>query len=78
MQARLGLMLAKKELKEKAGVSIDIHNFKIINQVGAACIFSHFNCEAFATAHSSTAHYDPELFVGLAWRPKSEVISCEM
>ena len=45
-------------------------------QVGAASLNATLNCEDFATAHSSTAHFDIKSFVGLAWRPAGEQICC--
>ena len=47
-------------------------------QVGAVSIDAALNCEAFASAHSSTSHYDRDSFVGLAWRPHQERICCEV
>jgi len=49
---------------------------QVINQVGAFNLKATINCEAFATEHSSTAHYDVKSFVGLAWRPAGESICC--
>lgn len=39
---------------------------QVINQVGAASLRATLNCEEFATAHSSTSHFDINSFVGLA------------
>lgn len=44
--------------------------------MGAFNLKATFNCEAFATEHSSTAHFDIKSFVGLAWRPAGEPICC--
>lgn len=49
---------------------------QVINQVGAFSLRATLNCEAFATEHSSTAHFDVKSFVGLAWRPAGEPICC--
>ena len=49
---------------------------QVINQVGAFNLKATLNCEAFATEHSSTAHFDVKSFVGLAWRPAGEPICC--
>lgn len=49
---------------------------QVINTVGASSLRATLNCEEFATAHSSTAHYDSKSFVGLAWRPAGESICC--
>ena len=40
--------------------------FQVINQVGAFSLRATLNCEEFANQHSSTAHFDPKSFVGLA------------
>ena len=50
----------------------------MINQVGASSLRATLNCDEFASAHSSTAHYDSKSFVGLAWRPAGEKICCEI
>jgi hypothetical protein len=34
------------------------------------------DCDAFASTHSATSHYDRASFVGLAWRPGGENICC--
>ena len=47
---------------------------QVINQVGAISLGAKLDCDGFADTHSSTAHYDPKSFVGLAWRPISECI----
>lgn len=49
---------------------------QVINQVGAFNLKATLNCEAFATEHSSTAHFDAKSFVGLAWRPAGESVCC--
>lgn len=45
-------------------------------QVGAVGIDAKLNCDAFASTHSATSHYDRASFVGLAWRPGGEQICC--
>ena len=50
----------------------------MINQVGAVSINAKLNCDAFASTHSATSHYDRASFVGLAWRPGGESICCEI
>jgi len=50
--------------------------FQVINIVGAFSLQATLNCEEFANVHSSSAHYDPKSFVGLAWRPADESICC--
>lgn len=49
---------------------------QIINQVGAVSIDAKLDCDAFASTHSATSHYDRASFVGLAWRPGGEKICC--
>jgi len=78
MAARLALLRAQRQLYTDAGVHIHLKNFNVINQVGAASLNATLNCEEFATAHSSTAHFDVKSFVGLAWRPVGEPICCEI
>ena len=78
MSARVALLRAQRQLHEDAGVYVTIRNFKVINQVGASALDATLQCEAFAQAHSSTAHYDARSFVGLAWRPVDESICCEI
>lgn len=38
----------------------------VINSVGAASLCASLNCDAFASDHSSEAHFDRASFVGLA------------
>ncbi|MAT09712.1 MAG: hypothetical protein CMM02_01780 [Rhodopirellula sp.] len=78
LQARLSVMRATRQLAQEAGIYLHVRKFEIINQVGAVSINARLNCEAFANAHSSTAHYDKDSFVGLAWRPQGESICCEV
>lgn len=47
-------------------------------QVGAASLDARLDCEAFASAHRATSHYDRSSFVGLAWRPPNKAICCEV
>lgn len=47
-------------------------------QVGAVSLEATLNCEEFASAHTSSAHYDAKSFVGLAWRPVGEPLCCEI
>ena len=51
---------------------------QVINQVGAVNLHAELDCEAFASTHSASSHYDRASFVGLAWRPPSESICCEV
>lgn len=53
-------------------------NFSIINQVAAVSLDARLDCNKFADAHSSDAHFDRNSFVGLAWRPANESICCEI
>jgi len=78
MAARIALLRAQKQLYEDADVNIHVRNFAVINQVGAFNLKATLNCEAFATEHSSTAHFDAKSFVGLAWRPAGESVCCEI
>ena len=59
-------MLAQRQLAREAGVYLLVRNFQTINTVGAASMAATFNCDGFASAHSSTSHYDRSSFVGLA------------
>ena len=76
--ARLAIARAQRQLAVEAGVHLHIRSFSIINQVGAVALNATLNCDAFATAHSSTSHFDRHSFVGLAWRPPNENICCEI
>ena len=66
MHARMAILLARRQLAEEADVHLLVQNFQVINQVGAVSMEATFNCEAFASAHLSTSHYDRSSFVGLA------------
>lgn len=46
--------------------------------MGAASLNARLDCEAFASAHRDTSHYDRSSFVGLAWRPPNKAICCEV
>lgn len=52
-----------------------LHSFA---QVGAVGIDAKLDCDAFASTHSATSHYDRASFVGLAWRPGGEAVCCEI
>ena len=41
-----------------------LRKFAVINQVGAVSIDAKLDCEAFASTHSATSHYDRASFVG--------------
>lgn len=76
--ARLSIMRAARQLALEADIHLHIRSFSVINQVGAASICARLDCDAFASTHSSTSHYDRSSFVGLAWRPRGESICCEI
>ena len=50
---------------------------QVINTVGAFNLRATLNCDAFASEHSSTAHYDARSFVGLAVRLEAELGYCK-
>lgn len=58
MAARLSIMRAARQLAIEADVHIHVRNFQVINQVGAASINARLDCDAFASTHSATSHYD--------------------
>ena len=58
MAARLSIMRAARQLAVEANVHIHVRNFQVINQVGAASIDARLDCDAFASTHSATSHYD--------------------
>ena len=66
MAARLAIVRAQRQLAVEADVHLNVRNFAVINSVGAVSLRATLNCDAFATAHSSTSHYDRNSFVGLA------------
>ena len=78
MQARMAILKAARQLAVEAGVFVHIRKFSVINQVGAVSIDAKLDCDAFASTHSATSHYDRASFVGLAWRPGGESICCEI
>ena len=78
MQARLAILKAARQLAVEANVHVHIRKFAVINQVGAVGIDAKLDCDAFASTHSATSHYDRASFVGLAWRPGGESICCEI
>ena len=78
MAARLAILKAARQLAVEAGVFVNIRKFSVINEVGAVSIDARLDCDAFASTHSATSHYDRASFVGLAWRPGGESICCEI
>ena len=78
MAARMAILKAARQLAVEAKVHVHIRKFSVINQVGAVSIDAKLNCDAFASTHSATSHYDRASFVGLAWRPGGESICCEI
>ena len=78
MEARLSVMRAVRQLQLEAGIHVRVRNFAVINQVGAASLHARLDCDRFATTHSSSAHYDRQSFVGLAWRAPGEACCCEI
>jgi len=78
MAARMAILKAARQLAVEAGVFVHIRKFSVINQVGAVSIDAKLDCDAFASTHSATSHYDRASFVGLAWRPGGESICCEI
>ena len=63
MAARLSIMRAARQLAIEANVHIHVRSFQVINQVGAASIDAKLDCDAFASTHSATSHYDRASFV---------------
>tara|TARA_B110000211_G_scaffold163949_1_gene185100 strand:- start:189 stop:1181 length:993 start_codon:yes stop_codon:yes gene_type:complete len=76
MAARMAIMKAARQLAVEANVHVHVRKFSVINQVGAVGIDAKLDCDAFASTHSATSHYDRASFVGLAWRPGGEHICC--
>ncbi len=64
MGARLAILKAARQLAIEAGVHVIIRKFSVINQVGAVSINAKLDCDAFASTHSATSHYDRASFVG--------------
>ena len=78
MAARLAILKAARQLAVEAGVYVHVRKFSVINEVGAVSIDARLDCDAFASTHSATSHYDRASFVGLAWRPGGEAVCCEI
>lgn len=76
--SRVAIMLAQKQLARDAGVILRIRTFDVINIVGAASLNTGINCDSFADAHSSEAHFDKSSFVGMTWRHPLHKISVEV
>ena len=74
--ARTAIVRAQRQLALEAGIHLKIQSFQIKNTVGAVSLRASLNCDAFASAHSADAHFDPDSFVGLAWRPPRESLCC--
>ena len=74
--ARTAIVRAQRQLALEAGIHLKIQSFQIKNTVGAVSLRASFNCDGFASAHSADAHFDPDSFVGLAWRPPRESLCC--
>ena len=74
--ARCAIALAQRRLALEAGVHLCVRSFSVINTVGAASLSARLDCNAFASAHRATSHYDKSSFVGLAWRPPNKAICC--
>ena len=76
--ARTAIVRAQRQLALEAGIHLKIQSFQIKNTVGAVSLRASLTCDAFASAHSADAHFDPDSFVGLAWRPPRESLCCEI
>ena len=68
MAARLAILKAARQLAVEANVHVTIRKFEVINQVGAVSINAKLDCDAFASTHSATSHYDRASFVGFVAR----------
>ena len=64
MAARMAILKAARQLAVEANVHVHIRKFSVINQVGAVGIDAKLDCDAFASTHSATSHYDRASFVG--------------
>ncbi len=64
MQARMAILKAARQLAVEANLRVHIRKFAVINQVGAVGIDAKLDCDAFASTHSATSHYDRASFVG--------------
>lgn len=78
MAARTSILKTLVQLRDEADVHLELVDFVVINQVGAVDLRASVSCDAFASAHTSTAHYDRSSFVGLAWRASGETVCCEI
>ena len=78
MAARLAIARAQRQLSIEADIHLVTRNFSIINEVGAVSLQATLECNEFANAHTTDAHFDSSSFVGLAWRPTGESICCEI
>jgi len=74
----MAILKAARQLAIEANVHVHIRKFSVINEVGAVSIDAKLDCDAFASTHSATSHYDRASFVGLAWRPGGEAVCCEI
>ena len=74
MQARMAILKAARQLAVEANVYVHIRKFSVINQVGAVSIDAKLNCDAFASTHSATSHYDRASFVGMA---SAQTVPCD-
>ena len=74
----MAILKAARQLAVEAGVYVHVRKFSVINEVGAVSIDARLDCDAFASTHSATSHYDRASFVGLAWRPGGEAVCCEI
>jgi TATA-box binding protein (TBP) (component of TFIID and TFIIIB) len=72
--ARTSILKTLIQLRDEADIHLELVDFVIINQVGAVDLRASLSCDAFASAHTSTAHYDRSSFVGLAWRASGETV----
>tara|TARA_B100000902_G_scaffold299563_1_gene287028 strand:- start:120 stop:470 length:351 start_codon:yes stop_codon:yes gene_type:complete len=64
MAARMAILKAARQLAVEANLHVHIRKFSVINQVGAVGIDAKLDCDAFASTHSATSHYDRASFVG--------------
>jgi TATA-box binding protein (TBP) (component of TFIID and TFIIIB) len=69
---------AQHQLATQANVHLFVHNYRVINIVGAVDLRAKLDCERFAADNLTEAYLDQESFVGLAWRPSLEPICCEV
>ena len=71
MAARMAILKAARQLAVEANVHVHIRKFSVINQVGAVGIDAKLDCDAFASTHSATSHYDRASFVGVRACPNN-------